>query len=98
MIAGKPDMNYKPSVDITFASTSKVIGGDVLAVVLTGMGADGREGARMLKSVGATIWAQDEASCVVYGMPQAVTTSGIATKSIALEQMAEAILKETANG
>ncbi|WP_028768706.1 protein-glutamate methylesterase/protein-glutamine glutaminase [Shewanella fidelis] len=98
VIAGKPDMNYKPSVDITFASTSKVIGGDVLAVVLTGMGADGREGARMLKSVGATIWAQDEASCVVYGMPQAVTTSGIATKSIALEQMAEAILKETANG
>ncbi|MCL1139614.1 protein-glutamate methylesterase/protein-glutamine glutaminase [Shewanella pneumatophori] len=98
VIAGKPDMNYKPSVDITFASTSKVIGGDVLAVVLTGMGADGREGARMLKSVGATIWAQDEASCVVYGMPQAVTTSGIATKSIALEQMADAILKETANG
>ncbi|MGP1782913.1 chemotaxis protein CheB, partial [Shewanella frigidimarina] len=91
VIAGKADMNYKPCVDITFASASKVIGGDVLAVVLTGMGADGREGARMLKGIGATVWAQDEASCVVYGMPQAVTAAGIATKSIALEHMAESI-------
>ncbi|GIU36221.1 chemotaxis response regulator protein-glutamate methylesterase [Shewanella schlegeliana] len=98
VLAGKPDMNYKPCVDISFASASKVIGGDVLAVVLTGMGADGREGARMLKSIGATIWAQDEASCVVYGMPQAVAAAGIASKSIALEHMAESILKETMNG
>ncbi|ABZ76035.1 response regulator receiver modulated CheB methylesterase [Shewanella halifaxensis HAW-EB4] len=98
VIAGKADMNYKPCVDITFASASKVIGGDVLAVVLTGMGADGREGARMLKGIGATVWAQDEASCVVYGMPQAVTAAGIATKSIALEHMAESIIKETCNG
>ncbi|MEZ9822051.1 chemotaxis response regulator protein-glutamate methylesterase [Shewanella sp. 10N.286.45.A1] len=98
VLAGKPEMNYKPSVDITFASASKLFGGDVLAVVLTGMGADGREGARMLKATGANIWAQDEASCVVYGMPQAVTNAGIATKSISIEQMAESILKETAHG
>ncbi|WP_144209910.1 protein-glutamate methylesterase/protein-glutamine glutaminase [Shewanella donghaensis] len=98
VIAGNADMNYKPSVDITFASASKVFGSDVLAVVLTGMGADGREGARMLKAVGANIWAQDEASCVVYGMPQAVTAAGISTHSIALENMAEAILKETSRG
>lgn len=98
VLAGKPEMNYKPSVDITFASASKLFGGDVLAVVLTGMGADGREGARMLKATGANIWAQDEASCVVYGMPQAVTNTGIATKSISIEQMAESILKETAHG
>ncbi|GIU50662.1 chemotaxis response regulator protein-glutamate methylesterase of group 1 operon [Shewanella sairae] len=98
VIAGNADMNYKPSVDITFASASKVLGGDVLAVVLTGMGADGREGARMLKSVGATIWAQDEASCVVYGMPQAVTSAGIATKSLSLDHIAESILKETSHG
>ena len=58
ILPGKADMNYKPSVDITFASASKVFGGDVLAVVLTGMGADGREGARMLSKLGATIWAQ----------------------------------------
>ncbi|MGI2065077.1 protein-glutamate methylesterase/protein-glutamine glutaminase [Shewanella sp. MF08487] len=98
ILAGSADMNYKPCVDITFASASKAFGGDILAVVLTGMGADGREGARMLKSAGATIWAQDEASCVVYGMPQAVASAGIATQSIALDNMAESILKESARG
>ncbi|MGI2115117.1 protein-glutamate methylesterase/protein-glutamine glutaminase [Shewanella frigidimarina] len=98
VISGTQEMNYKPSVDITFASASKAFGGDVLAVVLTGMGADGREGARMLKSVGATIWAQDEASCVVYGMPQAVASTGISTHSISLDNMAEAILKESSRG
>ncbi|GIU53361.1 MULTISPECIES: protein-glutamate methylesterase/protein-glutamine glutaminase [Shewanella] len=98
VIAGNADMNYKPSVDITFASASKAFGSEVMAVVLTGMGADGREGARMLKTAGSTIWAQDEASCVVYGMPQAVASAGISSHSIALENMAEAIIKETARG
>jgi two-component system, chemotaxis family, protein-glutamate methylesterase/glutaminase len=98
VLAGSSDMNYKPSVDITFASASKAFNADVLAVVLTGMGADGREGARMLKTSGSTIWAQDEASCVVYGMPQAVTVAGLSTQSISLDQMAEAILKESGRG
>ncbi len=98
IVAGSMDMNYKPCVDITFASASKLSGGETLAVVLTGMGADGREGARMLKNVGATIWAQDEASCVVYGMPQAVTAAGISSQSIALDDMAEAIIRESGRG
>ncbi|WP_394392250.1 protein-glutamate methylesterase/protein-glutamine glutaminase [Shewanella woodyi] len=98
IVAGSEDMNYKPSVDITFASVSKVLGKDTLAVILTGMGADGREGSRMLKSSGATIWAQDEASCIVYGMPQAVTAAGLSSQSIGLEQMADAILRESSNG
>lgn len=98
IIPGTADMNYKPCVDITFASASKVLGRDTLAVVLTGMGADGREGARMLKAAGATIWAQDEASCVVYGMPQAVAAAGISSQSIALEDMAEAIIRESGRG
>lgn len=98
VLAGSSDMNYKPSVDITFASASKAFNADVLAVVLTGMGADGREGARMLKTSGSTIWAQDEASCVVYGMPQAVAVAGLSTHSISLDQMAEAILKESGRG
>ncbi|WP_290652620.1 chemotaxis response regulator protein-glutamate methylesterase [Idiomarina sp.] len=87
-------VTYKPSVDITFASLSKLFGGKVLGVILTGMGADGREGARMLKQKGATIWAQDEASCVVYGMPQAVASAGISSRSISLNEMAKAIVKE----
>ena len=98
VIPGTADMNYKPCVDITFASASKLVGGDILAVVLTGMGADGREGARMLKAAGATIWAQDEASCVVYGMPQAVASAGLSSQSIALDDMADAIIRESGRG
>ncbi|MCW8996361.1 MAG: chemotaxis-specific protein-glutamate methyltransferase CheB, partial [Psychromonas sp.] len=91
---GSEKLNYKPSVDITFASLSKHYGNKVLAVVLTGMGADGRDGARMLKDKGSVIWAQDEASCVVYGMPQAVAKAGIATESLPLDQVARRIKVE----
>lgn len=87
-------ITYRPSVDLTFASLSKVYGGEVLAVILTGMGADGREGCRMLQERGATIWAQDRDSCVVYGMPQAVASAGIASQSYPLEQMAGKILAQ----
>ena len=91
---GNEKLNYKPSVDITFASLSKQYGSKVLAIVLTGMGADGRDGARMLKEKGSVIWAQDEASCVVYGMPQAVAKAGIATESLPLDQVAKRIKVE----
>ena len=87
-------MTYKPSVDLSFGSAAKIYGGDVLGVILTGMGADGREGSRMLKQRGGKIWAQDEQSCVVYGMPQAVTVAGIAEENISLDEMGPAILKE----
>lgn len=73
-------ISYKPSVDLTFGTLAKAYGGDVLGVILTGMGADGREGCRVLKDKGATIWAQDQASCVVYGMPQAVAVAGVSEK------------------
>lgn len=94
IIAGTDAVNYKPCVDITFASLSKSYMDKVLAIILTGMGADGCDGARLLKEQGSEIWAQDEASCVVYGMPQAVTKKGIATESIALDQVAKRILVE----
>lgn len=98
VIDGGDRMNYKPSVDVTFAAAAKLFGADVLAVVLTGMGADGRDGARMLKQQGSKIWAQDEESCVVYGMPQAVASSGISEESIALSDIADRIMIETGNG
>ncbi|MGJ8678739.1 protein-glutamate methylesterase/protein-glutamine glutaminase [Paraglaciecola sp.] len=88
-----PKAAYKPSVDITFESLSKVYSGDVLAVILTGMGADGKEGCRLLKDKGATIWAQDKDSCVVYGMPQAVTVANISEKSFNIAAMTENIKK-----
>lgn len=85
---------FKPSVDITFGSAAKVFGGNVLGIILTGMGSDGRDGCRLLKSKGATIWSQDEASCVVYGMPQAVAKTGISVAALPLNDMALSILKE----
>lgn len=94
IIEGNDKVNYKPCVDITFASLAKSHNDKVLAIVLTGMGADGRDGARLLKEQGATIWAQDEASCVVYGMPQAVAKAGIASESLPLDRIAQRILVE----
>lgn len=94
IIEGNDKVNYKPCVDITFASAAKSHNDKVLAVVLTGMGADGRDGARLLKEQGATIWAQDEASCVVYGMPQAVAKAGISSESLPLDKVAQRILVE----
>lgn len=94
ILDGGERMNYKPCVDVTFGSAAKVYGDKVLSMVLTGMGADGREGARMLKEAGATIWAQDEDSCVVYGMPQAVAKAGISSEDLPLERIAERILIE----
>lgn len=87
-------VTYKPSVDITLASASRIYKGRVLASILTGMGADGREGCRILKQLGATIWAQDEKSSVVYGMPQAVTKAGIASENIDIDVMGRRIMVE----
>ena len=83
----EPNLNYKPCVDVTFASIAGCYRDDVLAVVLTGMGADGCKGAGRLKQGGATIWAQDEASCVVYGMPQAVVNAGLADQILPIDDI-----------
>ena len=90
----KENVTYKPSVDLTFESLAKVFGADVLGIILTGMGADGREGCRLLKDKGAKIWAQDEKSSVVYGMPQAVAAANLSEKSLALDAFAASIQSE----
>lgn len=89
-----PAATYKPSVDVTFDSVAQVYAGNVLAVILTGMGADGREGCKTLKAKGAKIWAQDEQSSVVYGMPQAVTVANISEANYDIAQMAGHIKNE----
>lgn len=91
-------ITFKPCVDVSFGSAAKIFTGNVLGLILTGMGADGREGSRMLKARGSTIWAQDEETCVVYGMPQAVAVAGISQKSLPLEMIPSAILKEIKHG
>jgi two-component system chemotaxis response regulator CheB len=93
-----PKITFKPSVDISFGSAAKTFSGKVLGVILTGMGSDGKEGSRMLKGKGATIWSQDEQSCVVYGMPQAVDKAGISDLSLSLDSMASSVVKEVCRG
>jgi two-component system chemotaxis response regulator CheB len=91
-----PEQHYRPCVDTTFASVARCLPGQALAVVLTGMGADGREGARALKQGGALVWAQDEKTCVVYGMPAAVAEAGLADEVLALPDIAEHLRQEVA--
>ena len=81
------DMIYKPSVDITFNSIAESYQGRVLAIVMTGMGSDGCQGAKLLREKGATVWAQDEASCVVYGMPMAVVKENLADKVMSVDEI-----------
>ncbi|MFF7708286.1 chemotaxis-specific protein-glutamate methyltransferase CheB [Pseudomonas sp. NPDC007930] len=87
ILPGDERLNYKPCVDITFGSAAKSFGDKVLAVVLTGMGADGREGARLLKQSGSQVWGQDEASCVIYGMPMAVAKAGLTDAVYSLDDI-----------
>ncbi|MGD8957296.1 MAG: chemotaxis response regulator protein-glutamate methylesterase [Chromatiaceae bacterium] len=82
---------YKPSVDILFGSAARVLQDAVQAVVLTGMGADGTEGARLLKQGGAAVWSQDEPSCVVYGMPWSVVKAGHSDRVIPLDEIGLAL-------
>ncbi|RMV45014.1 Chemotaxis response regulator protein-glutamate methylesterase [Pseudomonas syringae pv. papulans] len=87
ILPGDERLNYKPCVDITFGSAAKSYGDKVLSVVLTGMGAAGREGARLLKQAGSTVWAQDEASCVIYGMPMAIVKAELADAIYSLDDI-----------
>ncbi|MDH5660924.1 MAG: chemotaxis-specific protein-glutamate methyltransferase CheB [Gammaproteobacteria bacterium] len=93
IIESEPSLTYKPSVDVTFRSINNVFPAKTLAIVLTGMGADGREGARLLKAQGSEIWAQDEESCVVYGMPAAIVDAGLADNVLSINDIAQAIIK-----
>ena len=93
ILPGDERLNYKPCVDITFGSAAKSYGDKVLAVVLTGMGADGREGARLLKQGGSSIWAQDEASCVIYGMPMAIVKAELADAVYGLEDIGKHLVE-----
>jgi len=90
----EPGQNYRPSVDTTFTSVARIFPGKTLALVLTGMGADGREGARALKQGGSSVWAQDEKSCVVYGMPAAVAEAGLADQVLPLTSIGPEIAHE----
>lgn len=89
----QPGQTYKPSVDLGFSSAAKIFPGKVLSIILTGMGADGREGARELKQGGSTLWSQDAESCVVYGMPAAVAEAGLSDCVLPLSEIGPSLMQ-----
>ncbi|MBK8973635.1 MAG: chemotaxis response regulator protein-glutamate methylesterase [Hahellaceae bacterium] len=89
---GDERLHYKPCIDVTFGSAAKMFGDKLLGVILTGMGADGREGCRLIKEVGGVVWAQDEATSVIYGMPAAVTQAGLADEILPLDAFASRLI------
>lgn len=78
---------YSPCADITLSSIAKNYSSNVLTVVLTGMGADGKEGAIKLKKKGFSIWAQNEESCTIYGMPKAIVEANLADQVYSLDEI-----------
>lgn len=84
----------RPSVDTLFRSAVGVYGGDLLAVVLTGMGSDGLAGAEAVIGAGGTVLVQDEASSLVWGMPGAVAKAGLAHEVLPLDKIGGAVAAE----
>ncbi len=88
-----PVNRHRPSVDVLFESAARVLGHNGVAAMLTGMGKDGAAGMLAMRQAGARTLAQDEASCVVYGMPKAAVEAGAVEQVVPLTEMARAILK-----
>ncbi len=84
---GSGEEAYQPCIDTTFESIAKVCPSETLAIILTGMGADGCKGCKTLKQLGASIWAQDKDSSTIYGMPQAVAKANLADKILNLSDI-----------
>ncbi|MGP1363567.1 MAG: protein-glutamate methylesterase/protein-glutamine glutaminase [Bacteroides sp.] len=84
---------HRPSVDVLFRSTARYAGSNAIGVIMTGMGDDGAKGLKEMKDVGAQTIAQDEKSCVVFGMPKEAIKLGGADKILPLEQIAGEILR-----
>ncbi len=83
-----PENNCRPAVDYLFRSAANRFPGRSMAVILTGMGSDGTLGLRLLKRHGCYVIAQDEASCVIYGMPKAAVDAGVTDVVLPLESIA----------
>lgn len=91
-LSSEPKCGYhRPSADVLFYSAAEHFGSRTLAVVLTGMGSDGTDGLRKIRDAGGRILVQDEASCVVYGMPGAAVAAGLADSIVPLCDMAASI-------
>ncbi len=88
----EPVNRHKPSVEVLFRSAARIIGPNAIGVMLTGMGADGAQAMREMKDAGSHNYVQDEASCVVFGMPRMAIQAGAAHEILPLNQIASALL------
>ena len=93
-----PENNCRPAVDYLFRSAASRFPGRAMAVILTGMGSDGTLGLRLLKRHGCFAIAQDEASCIVYGMPKAAVDAGVADVVLPLHSIASRITSVVKGG
>lgn len=87
-----PVSGHRPSVDVLFNSAAVCLGAEALGIILTGMGRDGANGLLAMRRAGARTLGQDEASCVVYGMPQAAMAAGAVMTELPLQRIAKEIL------
>lgn len=92
--AGPLVSRHRPSVDVLFRSAARYAGKNAVGVIMTGMGDDGAKGLLEMKEAGAVTIAQDELSCVVYGMPREAVKLGAAGSVLPLENLAGAVVKE----
>lgn len=87
-VTGEPaNEPYKPSVNVLFESAAHATGRRTLGIMLTGIGKDGLAGGKILREKGGTLLAQDEQSCVVYGMPKAITNAGLSAASLSPDEL-----------
>ena len=93
---GPPVHHQRPSVDVLFHSVARHVGPNAVGVILTGMGADGARGLLAMRGSGAQTMAQDEASCVVFGMPREAEKLGAAEQLVPLSDMPRRIVKALA--
>ncbi|HEY1130087.1 MAG TPA: chemotaxis response regulator protein-glutamate methylesterase [Roseateles sp.] len=90
---GEPINRHKPSVEALFLSAAKVVGPNAIGIMLTGMGADGARAMKVMKDAGSYNYCQDEASCVVFGMPREAIAAGAADEVLPLNQIAGKVLE-----
>lgn len=90
---GEPVNRHKPSVEVLFHSAAKVVGPNALGIMLTGMGADGAKAMKVMKDAGSYNLVQDEATCVVFGMPREAIAAGAADEVLPLQQIAPRLIE-----
>ena len=93
----EPVNRHRPSVEVLFKSAARVLGPNAIGIMLTGMGADGASAMREMKDAGSYNYVQDEASCVVFGMPRMAIQHGAAHEVLPLQQIAPALLQRLAS-